>query len=455
MSKKQGDLKIRAFNEFDKLNLKPFAENLLQDIEKGTDSSIGEQGAYTISLNAEFGNGKTTFLEMFEHFVKEEKQNYNVFSINVWESDFYGEPVIAILSEFANCMKESCLKDKRKKTIEIIGRIGINISIQAICQFVQQIIQVTTGKNLDIKQALETLKNEGGKEIFDNFNQKKEAITEIKDIISEYTQDKKLLIIVDELDRAKPDYAVHFLEDMKHFFNIENVIFLVAVNRKQMEETVKCLYGQKLNFDGYYGKFFKLEIDLPETYKKIKSFVDDLIQKTNVKYDQNDRDHILKNFCFLFRIFELSLREMEHFIIIFNSILSNKTSQLKYIDIICYLFFSCLYFKEKNRFKKILSSDFTVDDLFNFLKGKNESVSIQKQRNIELMPLLRIIACSLMTKQSENEDKNKLQREIQDEENFKNEYDKILDEMHDPHRRFRYNYGQFALEICNKIDIYK
>lgn len=57
-------------------------------------------------MNAEFGNGKTTFLEMFEDFIKE-NGNYNVLFINAWEGDFYSEPVISILSEFADWMKKN------------------------------------------------------------------------------------------------------------------------------------------------------------------------------------------------------------------------------------------------------------------------------------------------------------------------------------------------------------
>ena len=34
-----------TFNDFDKLNLKSFAENLLQNMEKGMISSIGELGS--------------------------------------------------------------------------------------------------------------------------------------------------------------------------------------------------------------------------------------------------------------------------------------------------------------------------------------------------------------------------------------------------------------------------
>ena len=119
-----------TFDSFDKLKLKFFAERLIQVMEKGVNSSVGEKGSYTVSLNAEFGNGKTTFLKMFEHFIKNEKnQNYNLLSINAWESDFYPEPVIAILSELSYHIKDHHQKIYReiKKTMGQIAKFGLHI----------------------------------------------------------------------------------------------------------------------------------------------------------------------------------------------------------------------------------------------------------------------------------------------------------------------------------------
>ena len=100
-------------------------KNLLQSIEKGAASSVIEKGAYTVSLNAKFGNGKTTFLKMFESFIKEQK-NYNVLFINAWESDFYKEPIVTILSEFTYLMETNKIDTKKIK--EILGSI-VNQSI--------------------------------------------------------------------------------------------------------------------------------------------------------------------------------------------------------------------------------------------------------------------------------------------------------------------------------------
>ncbi len=206
------------------------------------------------------------------------------------------------------------------------------------------------------------------------FNERKQAIQEIKTIISKYlSSEKKLLIIVDELDRTRPDYAVHFLEDIKHFFDIENVIFLVAVNRKQMEATVKCLYGQELNFDGYYRKFFKQEINLPDPYKEAQRLVDALIRKTNVKYNPqtNDRGYRVNNSYLSCKMFNLTLREVETFVRIFEIILGDKEKITKWMYMDAYSFFICLFMKEKSVFQKILNGECTVDDFIKFVNNKS------------------------------------------------------------------------------------
>ena len=418
-----------TFEHFDKLKLKKYTENLYQIMEKGTESSIKKEESYTISLNAEFGNGKTTFLKMFENFIKTEKQKYDVLFVNAWETDFYSEPVISILSEFADWMEKNEIDSK--KVIEIIGNIS------------NQIIQSKTGINFrNIKDSLEI-----GRELFNNFKQRKGAIKQIRESIKKYTKDKKLLIIVDELDRARPDYAVRFLEGIKHFFDIKNVVFLVGVNRKQMEATVRCLYGKDLKFDGYYRKFFKQEIELPDPYEKAQRFVDDLIQKTKMKNDFNSNEDCKLSVYYSCKMFELTLREIEYFMDKFEFVLDG-ISDGPHINILvnCYSFFICLYLKENALFNKTLDNNFKLNDLLQIFKTSKIRPLIKEKPIISVINLLEIVACSVMTSKSEDTDIFELLKIIigkevaipigpsQKYKHERNRYYAILDSMYQ-HRR--------------------
>ncbi|MBC6415570.1 MAG: hypothetical protein GDA46_04175 [Bdellovibrionales bacterium] len=385
----QNNLQKKTFSDFDKLNLKSFAENLLQNIEKGIESPIEEQeGSYTVSLNAAFGNGKTTFLEMFQSFM-EDKKKYNVISINAWTSDFYVHPIISILYEWLEFIESQKMEKKAKK--EFINKIK-----KKIINVAHQFFRNKTG--LDIKEVwndTNTVKNET---ILDTLKQIKSAVKELKAIIQKYTEDKKLLIIVDELDRARPDYAVHFLEDMKHFFDVKNIIFLVAVNRNQMENTVKCLYGQNLNFNGYYRKFFKQEIELPDPYQEAQNFVDNLIKKTKVNFhfQTSKKEYTLDNVYYSCKMFNLTLREVEQFMRIFDAVLGHDTAGLSLTYMDCYSFFICFSIKQKNIFKQILNKQFSIDSFLNYVK----ELSLPEDPKHYLRYLLKHVAYSFLTKKT-------------------------------------------------------
>ena len=341
-----GNQHKKTFDNFDKLKLKDCGENLFKVMEQELKSSVGEEMSRTISLNADFGNGKTTFLEMFENFINDEKKNYNVLFINAWESDFYKEPVIAILSELLNFVEQdSSMQDRLKKKF-----------FDAIPNMLNQTIKA--GLGFDAKDAFKT-----GENFLIDFNKRKKAIRETREVISEFTAKKKLLIIIDELDRARPDYAVSFLEDMKHFFDIKNVIFLVAVNKKQMESTIRCLYGDRTDFDGYYRKFFKYEMNLLDPYRNVQKIIKSIMDKMQVVSDNNYGFATSYEAC---KMFALTLREIEYFLGIFELIVKREGIQC----ISCLSFFICLSIKEKGIFQKVSNKKFTIEDFFEFLDDR-------------------------------------------------------------------------------------
>ena len=479
MAKTNSPEKI-TFNDFDKLNLTSFAENLLKNIESGLESDIGQKGSYTISLDAEFGNGKTTFLEMFTNFIKDKKPNYSVLSINAWESDFYGEPIVSILHNFIDLIEKANSKtddggktdagkkqidkqDIKDKTIKVLGKIINYKATRVIGNIVNQVIKNTT--TFDMKDAIEPYLDNNkpqnadqcgdfvkGEGVLAELNQKRDIIREIKEIILEYTKDKKLLIIVDELDRARPDYAVSFLEDIKHFFDIENVVFLVAVNREQMEATVKCLYGQDLKFGGYYRKFFKQEIKLPDPYREAQKFVNNLIQKTEVKFnekDQPDKQDKIQGIYSSCKLFCLTLREVEQFMRIFSEVLKHSSVPLNWIYMGCYSFFICLFIKEKGVFNRVLNKNLQPNEL---LDNKRIKTGIDNTTNHDekysVSRLLSIATIFSIDMKKEKENSLNIKHQIANILGFANT-------LHIDHifENFDSDYHSItASDICKKIE---
>ena len=73
----------------------------------------------------------------------------------------------------------------------------------------------------------------------------------------------RLLIIIDELDRCNPEFAVKLLERIKHYFNNDKVTFVFAVNLAELQITIRKYYGNEFNASRYLDRFFDLRVTLP------------------------------------------------------------------------------------------------------------------------------------------------------------------------------------------------
>ena len=74
-----------------------------------------------------------------------------------------------------------------------------------------------------------------------------------------------LIVMIDELDRCRPSYAVELLEVAKHLFEVEHIVFALAVNRTQLAHSIRALYGSDFDAGGYLRRFFDVDFMLPRS----------------------------------------------------------------------------------------------------------------------------------------------------------------------------------------------
>jgi len=117
--------------------------------------------------------------------------------------------------------------------------------------------------------------------------------------------DERLLVLIDELDRCKPTYAVQLLERIKHYLSNDKITFVFAINEEQLQYTVKAFYGEDFDAHRYLDRFFDFRLSLPPP-------------NTNQYYNSYGLDSTRGNFdsrlcadvCIAFvRAYDLSLRE--------------------------------------------------------------------------------------------------------------------------------------------------
>ena len=230
----------------DKLNRKTVAENF-KNILLNADLNV-------FSVSAQWGGGKTYFIENLIKLMQDDSINI---LYNAWESDFYDSPLIPLFVElFAELEKY----DNDKTCIKLL---------KSCKKFLKLICEKTTFQ-IGLKyKAFNCSAN------FDpNKKSKKSEYLEVKNEIQKLKNNlelipqklgKKIIIFVDELDRCNPIYAIKTLEIIKHLFGIPNIIFVLSVDKKQLENSVKRIFGTNVVVNGYLRKFIDVDFQLPDS----------------------------------------------------------------------------------------------------------------------------------------------------------------------------------------------
>lgn len=109
-----------------------------------------------------------------------------------------------------------------------------------------------------------------------NFSQ---TIEKVKKKLQEIAEERTIVLFVDELDRCIPQYAIKVLERLHHiFYGLENVVVIMAIDRKQLEHSVEEMFGARkdelsIDVEKYLKKFidFSMVLDngvINESYKE-------------------------------------------------------------------------------------------------------------------------------------------------------------------------------------------
>jgi len=296
-------MEITTFKD-DLLGLESFAEQLERFIATEHDYV---DGGLVLALTSKFGSGKTTFLKMWKSSIEDVNEKTDkplVISLNAWESDYYGDPLFAIISALVER-----LETKGRSAATLINAakdVGWFVTAMS-----GQVVKKMTG--IDAVEAGNLAEKKKQKrqnvvpilsDTFSMYQGRKAAMDSLKKSLREFVaaSEPRVLFLVDELDRCRPDYAITYLETIKHIFDIKGAVFLLAADRAQLENSAKTAFGLELDFEEYYRKFVHREITLPpisETgYQKLASrYVNYYLERAGsrhcfMKLEQSRTDNI-------------------------------------------------------------------------------------------------------------------------------------------------------------------
>ena len=338
------------------------------------------QEGVVLCLDAPWGDGKTTFARMWLAELK--RQGLNCIYFNAYAHDYANEPFIAFCGEILSLAEKSFAGDKviqaLKKDFKTQAKqIGAKL-LGTTARIGAKALTLGVLKDSDL-DAIDSLRNDIADaassklssfmdKVLEDYVSSKQTLDDFRAKLSalgKAVRDKQgfpLLIVVDELDRCRPDFALSLIEQIKHLFSAQDVSFLLLANTAQLQNYVRALYGAEVDAVNYLRKFFTLTVNLP--CNRSSSNQNDYwkYSRTLAEHYEIKGQYDMALLTALFRHYGVSLREMENCF----SILAIYFAQLPQNRLSCPLtipLLAVLRLKKPDIFGRLAHKQMTYDDL--------------------------------------------------------------------------------------------
>jgi hypothetical protein len=220
-------------------------------------------GPFVLALDAPWGAGKTTLIRMLQAALRND--GYACVDFNAWETDYAADPLVALLASLKQLPGA-----KGKATVKKLTGIATAVARRSVVAGAK----IATMGVLDVEKEAEKIIADaaGGVagDLVESFENQKSLLNQFKaglrDAIAAIAVNEKkpnIIFFIDEIDRCRPSFAVELLERIKHLFDAKNVIFVLSLDKPQLEAGICSVYGSSFDAAEYLRRFIDLDFSIP------------------------------------------------------------------------------------------------------------------------------------------------------------------------------------------------
>lgn len=245
--------------------------------EKIAKQIIGSAPPKTIAIHGTWGTGKTSVMTQLHKMLGGEsiysnrtgqlksiddvEKNVKTVWFEAWQYQHEDNIVIALLKEIR---EQLSLSGKIYRGLKKSSYVTLMTALQSIDLTIEQFgVKFGLGKfvttlrkeakdynkaHFQEKLSSDVLKSMLKKSIdlllnLDNFNSLKQILS------GSNKSERKLVILIDDLDRCEPSVAFKILESIKVYLNLENCIFVIGMDMEAIQRIIAQHYENKLAID--------------------------------------------------------------------------------------------------------------------------------------------------------------------------------------------------------------
>ena len=239
----------------DKLGLEPAIASRTQ--------ALLSRSPQAIAIDGHWGTGKSTFLALWAAYLRSE--GVKVVQFNPWES-FEADPFEALTKQIlrqADVPAEEQNSSHRRILALLQHAPTLVRSGAKLISILQPDVEGLVEPIGDVVEVAQNASRSGSAEASAPKIESPDAFASLLSSAAESWSNRPIVVMVDELDRCSPEYAVEVLQLLEHVFHADRVVFIVAVNQSELIHSIRSFYGEGFNAEGYLERFFDDVLPLP------------------------------------------------------------------------------------------------------------------------------------------------------------------------------------------------
>ncbi|MBT3676078.1 MAG: hypothetical protein HOL09_08010 [Candidatus Marinimicrobia bacterium] len=266
----------------------------VQDYARALSEFVKEcETPMTIGIQGDWGIGKTSLLNMIKAYLEGAKKSpYGMIWFNTWHYSLFGQDEfmgIAVIKGLLNQINNTFnIKDPENKYKEVAQKIGSVLKNARFSAFGFGVSAADAKTEDDSPDSL--LDYQDISSVMLTFRDSFQEL--VNTIIKENNYDR-LVFFIDDLDRVKPIKALELLESIKNFLDVENCVFLLAVDYEVVQIGMAQKLGQdlqKISGKSFFDKIIQLPFTMPSTSYDLGNYICMLLKKSGFKVDKDEFD---------------------------------------------------------------------------------------------------------------------------------------------------------------------
>lgn len=243
----------------DKLNRRQYADGLIGFITR-IDKGV-------IAIDGEWGVGKSWLGENLKLMV-EQADMASTLWIDAFDADWDDDPSLSLIAGISSITSESTRTMWLENAASFLARL-IPVGTKAVARVAANAAGINQDTIDDLSSAIRDESSAFIESRLKDLADKKNTLVQLKKILDEAVRQapqKKLVVFIDELDRCSPEYAIRFLERLKHLFDLDGVVYVLFWNRSQIQRAVETFYGSGTDGQMYLDKFIDIPLNLQSSH---------------------------------------------------------------------------------------------------------------------------------------------------------------------------------------------